>query len=47
MDNTEEEVDRDGCKYGDFMESTAPTLSRNPTPLAVMDWVYEMEMEFE
>ena len=40
-DNTKEEVDIDGCKYGDFMASQPPSLFRRPTRVAVMDWIYE------
>ena len=36
-----------GCKYKDFMASKPPSLSRIPTPVEFMDWIFEMMMMFE
>lgn len=46
-DNIEVDVDKDGCKYRDFMASQPPSLFRRPTLVAVMVWVYKMEMSFK
>lgn len=45
--NIEEEADRNGCKYEEFMASQPPILYGEPMPMTVMDWIYEMEMVFE
>lgn len=45
-ENTEEKVDRDGYKYGDFMASQPSSLSGKPTPAEVVDWIHEIEMAF-
>lgn len=46
-DNSKKEVDRYGCKYEDFMSSQPLRFTGEPTLVAVMDWIYEMEAVFE
>lgn len=45
--NTNGGIKKDGCKYKYFMASKTPSLSGNPTPVEVIDWIYEIEMVFE
>lgn len=40
-------IDKDGCKYKDFMGSNPPCLSGSPNPIEIMNWNFKIEMVFE
>ena len=44
---SERENDSNGCMYKDFMASIPPSLSGEPKPITVMDWISEIEMVLE
>lgn len=45
--NPDKEIERNGCKYKDFMDSKPPSLYGSPTPVEFMEKISKMEMVFE
>ena len=46
QNNQDEEVERNGCKYKDFLTYKTSTFTRKEDPIGVMDWISEMELAF-
>lgn len=40
-------ADRNKCSYEEFIAPRPPNLSGDPMPVIIMEWIREMEMEFE
>lgn len=36
-----------GCMYKDFMTAKPPSISGNPTPVQVMEWISKIETVFD
>jgi len=46
QNNQDDEVERNGCKYKDFLTCKPSTFTGKEDPIGVMDWILEMELAF-